>query len=85
MSWQSTEGDRREFREERAAIMQYCGNLSRKDAERLAGIDVQLVSLRATSEQVQARAAARKRRSEGHTRKEEQIALPGLEAAFGGG
>jgi hypothetical protein len=83
-----TEQDWIELREERAAIVEYCGKLPRKEAERLAGIEVQLMSLQAASERVQARAVAQEKRSRvtaPETRKEEQIALPGFEPVYGGG
>ena len=74
--------------EERAAIMQYLGGMPRQDAERQAGILVQLESLAATCERVQARAEARgtKTRAKAMEQpKQEQITLPGFEVAFGGG
>lgn len=77
-----------EAREERAAIMQYDGGLDRKDAERQAGILVQLQSLEVTCGRVQARQQARGMKTKATAMeqpKQEQIALPGFEAAFGGG
>ena len=77
-----------EVRAERAAIMQYLGGMSREDAERQAGIYVQLESLAATCQRVQARQQARGTKTTAKVQeqpKQEQIALPGFEAAFGGG
>jgi hypothetical protein len=77
-----------EVREERAAIMQYLGGMPRQDAERQAGIYVQLQSLEATCQRVQARQQARGDKTQEEVKeqpKQEQITLPGFEAAFGGG
>lgn len=83
-----TEQDWHELREERAAIMEYLGGMTRKDAERAAGIEVQIMSLKVTSERARAREmaqGAKKKAMEVEQPKQEQITLPGFEAAFGGG
>ena len=76
------------MREERAAIMQYDGGLGRKDAERQAGQLVQIESLRVTAERAEARERAKGTKAKVMAMeqpKQEQIALPGFEAAYGGG
>lgn len=74
--------------EERAAIMQFDGGLSRQDAERRAGQEIEIARLQEKSERVQStnRAVGVKAKAMVvEQQKQEQITLPGFEAAFGGG
>ncbi len=77
-----------ELYNERAAIFEYLGGATRKDAERAAGTYVEIEKLRVTSEQVQAKQRAMgtmaKQKADEQS-KQEQITLPGFEMAFGGG
>lgn len=75
--WTDAEWD--EAREERAAIMEYLGGLSRAEAERLAGVAIGLQRLEVASMKVQAQNKA-KVKNTGPVCNEVQTELPGMAA-----
>lgn len=69
----------------RAAILEYDGGMSRKDAEREAGTWVALERLRVASERVQAKRRATVPVVVASRQTEQQATLPGFEQAYQGG
>lgn len=68
--------------EERAAIMEYDGGASRSEAERRAGVVIQMMRLEVAGRQAEAQAH---RPSKPAGPPPDQPALPGMEQAFTGG
>lgn len=71
--------------DERAAILEHDGGLSRREAERRASTWIAIERLRVTSEQVQQREQATKPKRAEAQSTEQQQALPGFETAYAGG